>query len=183
MKIIYLDMDDTLVQWTAAACALMGVPYNRRDHDSDIRNLTGTDMDAIWDKIVAEGVNFWASLEPYPWFKELYDICEEYGDVLIATNPAASPRQDEAMAGKILWLERMFGKGFNKYVFTKHKHLLANSNTILVDDFQGNRTKFAKHGGAVVPVYPRQDDPLVDIRNAFGYLKFSRMPEWSAIGD
>lgn len=96
--------------------------------------------EAFWEPL---GVRqFWESLEPYKYYKELYSLCSAYGDVYILTSPINT---GGCYVGKINWLKKHLPE--TKKIFTRYKYLLANDNSILIDDFNKNLGEFKVAGG------------------------------------
>lgn len=153
--IIYLDMDGVLADFVSPTLAL----FNRLDlidsgwpkGEYSLEKVLGITTEQLWWAIDMVGVDFWAQLPIYPWALRLYRALELYGDVYLLSAPSSSPHSH---AGKRLWMQQHFGESFNKYVLTRHKHLLSGENRFLIDDHDLNCSKFASAGGAAV-VFPQ----------------------------
>lgn len=61
--------------------------------------------------------------------------------------------------GKLGWMDRCLpGWLRDQYILTPHKYLLANENTLLIDDYHGNTSDFEEAGGRTILV-PRPWNP------------------------
>lgn len=78
---------------------------------------------------IEDTVEFWVGLRELPWFRELYAGLLDLGEVYFLTAPSSA----NAAKGKILWLQDRFGKNFDRYIITCHKHLLSGTG-VLIDD-------------------------------------------------
>ena len=109
--------------------------------------VMGLDMDSYWGAVVAEGEAFWVNLQEYEWYPELFRSLQNMGDVVFLTSGTYAPW---SLSGKLKWLQKRFGKSFQGYIMTAKKHLLANSSTILIDDYEKNVMTFREYGGNAV---------------------------------
>lgn len=151
--IVFLDMDGVLCQWHEAAIQLMGrkaidkssltapVAYNVHEH-------LGVERQEIDLRINAEGCSWWADLEPTPWFNTLMQ-----GMHFMHVEPvilSSSGRFPWAPSGKLQWLRKRFGTHFADYIFTKHKHLCARPDHILIDDSEQMVKRFRDNSGHAI---------------------------------
>lgn len=103
--------------------------------------VTPTDL---WTKI-AEDQYFWAELKPLPWADELVETLRSF-DLPITVS--TSPSQDPNSAGqKAWWLCSHYPDFARTYLIGPQKHLLAQSNRMLIDDNEVNCHMFKQHGG------------------------------------
>ena len=150
--IIYLDMDGVCVDFASA-----GLRANGFDPDQALQlwqgqalgefhtyKVLGIDRDDYWQAIARQGEDFWVNLEAYPWFSQLYQALTDIGPVFFLSAPTRTP---SCLSGKAKWLQRRFGGTFRDFIFTTHKHLLAQSQTILIDDYEMNINRFRQAGG------------------------------------
>lgn len=141
-----LDMDGVLVDFVSEASRVLGI---------DPASVTGVKMNEIagiteeemWDKIDAEGPDFWANLPEYPWTDELLNSLGTTSDIILSTSPSLSP---SSVYGKRMWMVDKFGWGFTNYMMGSHKHLMAGSGYVLIDDHDKNVDKFREHGGEAI---------------------------------
>jgi 5'(3')-deoxyribonucleotidase len=114
---IYLDLDGVCVDFNRAAIKAHG--YNDDvvldrwaiDHLGEFYpyKVLGIDRDFFWDHLATMGESFWAELEPYPWFEDLYRRLKEVGNVMFCTSSTRAPA---CLAGKLGWLQERFGRPF-----------------------------------------------------------------------
>jgi hypothetical protein len=107
----------------------------------------GIEREAYWQAIASGGEAYWTNLIEYPWFDPLYRALKELAPVIFLSSPSRSP---SCLSGKLRWLQTRFSPYFRDYIFTTHKHLLAGSNRLLIDDDEGNVDKFQAAGGKAV---------------------------------
>lgn len=149
-KIIFIDMDGVVANWIEAACISCGIDINdekvkqllidNRDHIDCL-----VDPDTLWKNIDKDGDNWWYNLEMVSWGKRLYEEMKSISkDVYFLSSP---PRNPDSASGKVRWLQKHFGEKFNNYILTKHKHLCASPNSILIDDTPEKIKEFEEAGG------------------------------------
>ena len=107
--------------------------------------VLGVSREIYWRTLGAQGEAFWAGLEPYPWFEQLYRSLSETAPVIFLT---AATRAPECLSGKLKWLQARFGEAFRDYIITGLKQQLAGPEAILVDDYDGNIDRFCEAGGS-----------------------------------
>ena len=145
MNRIFLDMDGVLVNWHAGVEKVLGIKFTDEQLiERQIECSLGIEPIKFW-KAIDDYDCFWENLEPYPWFSELWKKCSDYCETFILSKPHyLSP---SSSSGKTRWLQRMLGSEFADCVFTKHKYLCANSNSLLIDDHQKMVDEFIAYGG------------------------------------
>lgn len=161
--IVFLDVDEVLVDFIGAACRVHGVSreeMNAYRTDWDIRGPISrclcTDPDFMteaefWEPIDAKGVAFWSELEKFPWADDLVRLVEEEVDEwYLVTSPS---QKSHSSIGKLLWIQTNFGIEFNRLFLCHHKSLLAAPNRVLIDDRISNVTQFRANGGSAI-LYP-----------------------------
>lgn len=158
---IFLDMDEVLVDFIGGACSRWEVQLGDVigcwekgvwGMVPPLGRVLGRELsqEEFWEKI--NGVDFWTGLKPHPWMEELIGTVYQYTkEWYIVTTPSRCPTSYD---GKVRWLKKRFGKQFTSFVLTKHKHLLANRDTILIDDKDATVDAFIKAGGLGI-VFPR----------------------------
>jgi hypothetical protein len=81
----------------------------------------------------------WHNLEPYPWFRAVIDLCQQYADyVEIVTTPNDDPR---CLSGKFSWFSR-FGISLPMWQ-NGRKAALSRPGTLLLDDYDKNVMRFS----------------------------------------
>lgn len=151
---IFLDMDGVISDFTTASLRLHGQPDALSTWpagERDIPKVLKLSRTQYWNVIDAQGSDFWSSLAPYPWFKELVGLVEEFAPMTILTAASLAP---SCLEGKVQWMYRHFpkvkGKVFNRYAISVHKHLLAQPQRVLIDDSSANVEAFRSAGGHAI---------------------------------
>ena len=149
VKTILCDMDGVLSWFGMAAARACGRPDRDGSHPETYHMEADWGLSAkdFWAKIDSKGEVFWSYMLPCPWAEDVWTLCKKYADrVVILTSP---PRAPHAWAGKVAWLQRMFGVEFRDMALVPagHKNLLAKKNTLLLDDHEENCDRFIAAGG------------------------------------
>lgn len=147
---LIMDLDGVFADFTSAACAV---------HDKYATNTSKWNffldwkitVDQFWDKIHAEGDNFYGEMVlPYPWAKELLLEVQKTDEYIIMTSPSSNPY---GYSGKKIWIDKYLQPLVLdpiRLVVGSEKHLLANPNICLVDDYDENIKSFHEAGGFTV---------------------------------
>jgi len=164
--IFLVDMDGVLTDFVDAACRVHGTTFMQLaakwpNGDYNIANILGLRPFEFWEGIDKAGEDFWINLRPTDIKTELLYLLGN-NDKYIATSPSMNP---VCASGKMKWI---IENGFSRhFVITPHKHLMANRDTILIDDADRNVDKFTKAGGhgVLVPrrwnsLYRYEDNPM-----------------------
>lgn len=145
---ILIDMDGVIADFVSPSLKAAAIPLS---HDEcNMWNYFSGFMteDEFWSAI--ESVDgFWDSLKPYEWAYELVEMCRRIAPVYFCSSPA---RHKSCAGAKIHWLrEHGFLKGTDdRFILTRHKHLLANNGTVLIDDGKHNIDAFRGAGGSAI---------------------------------
>lgn len=112
--------------------------------------------DAVFWGRIGDAPGFWSTLSVLPWARDLVShVRAATSDWWIVTSPSQCPR---CIPEKREWLYREFGlDAADRMIPTKHKHLLAQRNVALIDDYDANLDAFAAAEGFVVPVPARHN--------------------------
>ena len=137
-RVVYVDMDDTLVDFRSGVRRLPEVV--RREYESRLDQVPG----------------IYALMDPMPGAIESYlELAESFDTYVLSTAPWANP---SAWSDKRLWVERHLGDAACKrLILTHHKDL--NRGDVLIDDrtthgadrFQGT---FIHFGSEEYPDWP-----------------------------
>lgn len=140
---ICLDIDGVLADWIGGASKLFGIDpeelYQRWPPGADITDVAGISMGEMWKAIDEAGIEFWATLEPYPWARDLWELCKVTAPSVILTSPSQHPT---SLAGKLIWLDHMFGSPFRDYLMGPNKYFCARTGAVLIDDNDKKATRF-----------------------------------------
>ena len=122
--------------------------WSKDDGYHRMADVFGISEHQIWSMIERRGVSFWSTLPQFPWFKDMYEQLSEIGNVVFLSQPSLDPF---CCAGKMRWLQGIFGKQFRNYIFSPLKQLFKQGNSILIDDNEDNINKFGLRSGALFP--------------------------------
>ena len=145
---ILIDMDGPLTQFHQGALQALNALELWKDWPKgqyQIEEYLGIPIKEFWDTI-EKIQNFWFNLQPQPWFKQLIDLLEQYGDFIVCTCPSTAPT---CPTQKIEWMRKHIQSNFNNYMIGGKKYLMAG-NGILIDDFEVNIESFVKAGGQAI---------------------------------
>lgn len=167
IKTVLLDMDGVLVDFMKGAHKYHGIPY---DYEKNYPyRLNDWDFDK---NLPISAKEFWLSLDSWfwdglAWTAEgryiLMQLEAAFGadNIYLCTTPTCNPASAE---GKLVWIAKNLPSYINRYVLTPNKSLLANPETLLVDDSDKNINEFVAKGGKAITIprkwnskYPYQD--------------------------
>jgi 5'(3')-deoxyribonucleotidase len=174
MKNIYLDMDGVCSNFIKSCILANNLNYNETINlwiskykgefsAYKVFNITNNEF---WKNIEKAGEEFWSEMEVYPWFNELYTELSKLGKVIFLTSPSQSPT---SLSGKLKWLHKEFNSGFKDYIITPQKHLLANKDSVLIDDFPQNIESFIGSGGNGI-LFPQFWNSKDDVDDKVKYI-------------
>ncbi len=117
----------------------------------DMAALFGITNTEFWQCVEGHDQYFWDNLPTYSWSKSLYDFLSRFAPVTIASSPSDGAY---CIWGKTKWLKERIDPLITAgdCVFTKKKYLLANKESLLIDDLQKNCDEFIAAGGNAVCV-------------------------------
>lgn len=157
---IFVDLDGVLIDFVTVAMRMCGayVPENEYPENCgwdilkatniirDRKGLTPISKQYFWDGL---DYGFWRSLKCYPGAREFVNTLESYGEVFFATSPTLS---SECVAGKYDWVKDHFPDYRRKLIIATSKHVLADEESVLIDDRDRNCSKFISAGGRAILV-------------------------------
>ena len=164
-RIIFLDMDEVLVDFIGGACQIHGITkeemYLKQPlGEWDITKALRLSQDAFWNPINQAGVDFWLNLQPTPWCDELRNLVFDLEYRVVALHILSSPSFcPTCYDGKTRWLKQKFGYRFTNFVITPHKWLFAGPGRILIDDRAKNCGEFDRAGGKSI-LFPHRGNYL-----------------------
>lgn len=148
-KRVLIDMDGVLTQFVPAVFGLINVKFDEGAYPAgefDIAKVLEIKASAMW-RVIDSELTFWENLNSYPWMAQLILEVEQLGlDWMIATSPSSDPA---SASGKVEWLQNVFGRRFRRFMIGPQKELMANAETLLIDDGDHNINKFHAAGGEV----------------------------------
>ena len=137
MKIL-VDMDGVLVDFYSAACKT----HKRYDHpkgSSYLHKIWGITKEQFWEPL--DNRSWWANLKPTVEFDEIIDQVSSY-TYCVCSSPSGRP---EVAAGKVEWLKKYLPD--TPWILTREKYILADDDTLLIDDSDYQVKSFVKAGG------------------------------------
>jgi len=148
IEFFLLDMDGVLADFVTPSLQATGIPLAHDECQSWNYFAPFMSENEFWRKIDAVD-GFWDSLKPYPWARELVQMCELIAPVYFCSAPA---RHHSCASAKITWLRThgLMGKRDDNFLLTKHKWMAAGPNRVLIDDGEHNIDDFVKHGGKAI---------------------------------
>jgi 5'(3')-deoxyribonucleotidase len=162
---IFLDMDGVIADFIGGLGDIFparrsGLPPS----DWNVHEVLGLSELEMWEAVLERGDGFWANLSPYSWMWRLVDRVSSLSDEwYIATTPQNT---GACVAGKLQWLMSNFGEDFGDYFLGRHKFVLANPKSVLIDDSDYNVEYFREAGGRAI-LFPQpwnSNRELVDTR-------------------
>jgi len=167
-RVIYLDMDGVVVDivkgvadWLRYYCNKDIPNYNQLigrwpRGDYEMSEQFGVPEEEMWWQIERGGVRFWRTLPCYDSPRQFYyNLKDTFARVIFLSTPGGRGQGiADCLAGKMLWLQDIFGLDFKEFIFTSHKEQLARHDAVLIDDSAENCKKFVDAGGHAI-VYPR----------------------------
>jgi 5'(3')-deoxyribonucleotidase len=174
MKIIYLDLDGVCTNFIKPCIEANNLDYEKtvelwkNDYPGVFSafKVLNIDNSTFWKNIEKSGELFWSEMEPYPWFFDLYNRLSQHGKVYFLTSPSQCPN---SLSGKLKWLQSQFNRNFRDYIITPNKELLANRESILIDDYPKNIEKFNSAGGRGI-LFPQFWNSLNVVEDKVSYI-------------
>ncbi len=151
MKILYIDMDNVLVDFPTGIEKYKQQYPDAENKYTNIWNEEKKEHENIWD----EAPNIFSLMQPIPEAIESVKFLSKHFDIyILSTAPWLNP---SAWSDKLLWIQKYFGKDKNsilykRLILTHHKDL--NNGDYLIDDrtkngvenFKGEHIHFGENG-------------------------------------
>lgn len=177
---IFLDMDEVLADFVGGAARVFGIeraeliaawPKGERGCVAAtssilIRRGEPEITEGDWcERVQKAGVRFWLDLEPLPYMDAIFDLVRWYRAKRLIDEwyiLSAPTNFVDSGSGKVKWLQRRLGKAFDRIILTNHKHLLANPDCVLIDDYEKHITDFRRAGGKGI-LFPSHHNSLHEL--------------------
>jgi len=149
---IFIDLDDTLVDFMGQAAILLG--YSGVNTKQDLTRfwtlVSGDQMQTeLWARLNAAGSEWWANLPKLPWADDLLAAANAAcDDVVILTSPGCRSGAEIAAKGKILWSLREYRN--NELILAHKKYMCSSPGAVLVDDWGKFTKPWEQRGGTAV---------------------------------
>jgi len=174
---IFLDVDGVCGDIHLALANLLNMTYEElighcEKGDYNQPYIPDVHDGNIWEHLGPQlSDDFWATLPDLPWFPDLYHLLNRFGPVTFLTSTAGWPA---AASGRVKWVASKFGTGFQDFILTSRKDLLASPDSVLVDDCQDNIDAFRGAGGRAILIPQRwnhgDEGNLVNHKPAKDYI-------------
>lgn len=146
---LWIDLDGVLLDWTEAACQVLGEPTYPDSgvlHRYWLSDELKISMPDVLDRIQSKG-SLWSIAKPTAIFPELVTYLDTtFPDWGILSSGGLNP---ETWAGKLAWVKRYLGNvGAHRLVVTGgRKSNFAHPRAVLVDDHWHNAEHWMQAGG------------------------------------
>lgn len=150
---ICLDMDGVLCDFYRGIARLLNQEARYEAYlagpavkEASDYEVFGINKEAALRLVDDAGEDFWANLEPYPWFKNLHATAETVGEGCSILSSCG--RFSHAHAGKLRWLKRhgLITKDTD-VILSHRKYLHAGRYDVLIDDNPEYLRKWEEAGG------------------------------------
>jgi len=149
---IILDLDGVLADFTSAACAVHGKYGATKINKWNFFKDWGITEREFWAKIKAHGDDFYReSVLPFSWALDLLAAVEQTDEYVIMSTPACG--SPEGYAGKKIWVDKYLQPHVLEpieLIVGGAKHLMAQPDRLLIDDYDKNVENFRKAGGHAI---------------------------------
>lgn len=160
IKTFYFDLDEVLVDFASSFCKAYNLPMETAKDAWSIHTSNGISLDEFYEMLSSLEHSFWANLEIISdgvmllnwidghvktWNKDRDE--SEHKKIYILTSPSSNPG---SYSGKKECVHANFKKHSNNLIIMRDKYLVANKNSLLIDDRQKNIDLFRKHGGKAI---------------------------------
>lgn len=151
-------MDAVIADFLPSALRVLNRKY-RKDNPATIKeyqeygqfsiaDFYGISKEQFWAAVDSDQY-FWINMQPFPWAAQLVGFLNEFAPVTIASSPHTSRI---CIADKVEWLQKHLNIKSEGCMFGARKYLMANPETLLIDDLQSNVDDFISHGGKAICV-------------------------------
>lgn len=154
IKRIFLDMDGVLCNFVDATARLFKTTEEEllRKWEPGVYDIClplGITTEQLWYAIGTNVHTHWPNLKPYPWAKELWELCNKYAPTIILSSPSYDPG---CLSGKNIWLNEHLADGepFRKFLIGPAKEFCAAEEHLLIDDSDAQCEKFKENGGHAI---------------------------------
>jgi FMN phosphatase YigB (HAD superfamily) len=170
--IIFLDMDEVLVDFTGGAAKVFGLTVKEMGEKFG----SWCSGDDFWLRIRDYGERrFWEELEPLPWIAELLSFVRAFDERWMIVSAAKAKGRDgscySAYVGKLRWIQKWFPPEFDRFEIVSNKYLLAREGRLLIDDSKDNCDMFRKMGGEAILFPSRFNEAYMHYSDPLGYLE------------
>ena len=129
---ICCDLDGVLGDFCKSACRLFGKEHIESERKIGcVSDYIGVSINKFWREIDLAGEDFWANIEPYPYFDDIVKLISKYdNNFIVLTSPSKHPT---SYSGKKLWMNKYLKRNEVVCCPAKLKYRFLY-NSILIDD-------------------------------------------------
>ena len=156
IKTILLDLDGVLANCQDALLKILKLENDPVAYrQTDLGSYMGLTKDEFWDKVetACKPDSLFAKLPAFKSANNLIKLCKMYSDNVVICSVVGPHTQ--GFSDKANWIrEHLEDKEIPIMLLSnRHKELLANESTLLIDDFMKNCISFRNAGGMTI-LYP-----------------------------
>lgn len=152
---IYLDMDETIVDWLSGADkALRAAGHPEWNDPSWTKKYSEEEADKIRWAVINANPTFWEDLEFMPDGRRIWNFVKKYKPKILS---ACGTLSGDCKKGKMRWLKRHLGmsnlSGIHLVRRSQKKDYAKDEDgqpTILIDDFAKNCLEYRSAGGYAI---------------------------------
>lgn len=150
---IYLDMDETIVDWMSGANAALRAAGLPEWKDKHWDTLSDDDADEQRWGAVNANPTFWEDLDFMPDGRRIWNFVKKYKPKILS---ACGPTAKDCKRGKMVWLKKHLGLknlgGIHLVRRTDKKKfaVVDDKPTILIDDYLKNCQEYKIAGGIAI---------------------------------
>lgn len=174
---IFLDLDGTVVNFVKGAFQSHNKELPVKVNHNFWKDW-GLSNNQFWS-VIDKDIDFWANLEPMPWFNTMIDIVKDYDpNFYILTAPAL---HENCYFGKRRWVVKHFGLYYDRLIICSDKHLVINGHKdhVLIDDNEKYEKDIDEANFILFPAIQNRLNYLLD--NPMPYLRKELEKRWESV--
>ena len=151
---IYLDMDETIVDWISGANKALKDAGYPSFHDPYWNKYSDEEAENIRWGVINNTPNFWENLDFMPDGKQIWNFVKKYKPKILSA--CGSRAGSICREGKKRWLAKHLGmnnlSGVHLVTRSEKKKyaVIGGKSTILIDDYTKNCTEYRAAGGIAI---------------------------------
>lgn len=168
---IYLDMDETIVDWISGANKALKDAGYPEFHDSYWNKYSEEEAENIRWGVINNTPNFWENLNFMPDGKQIWNFVKKYKPKILSA--CGSRAGTICREGKKRWLSKHLGMNNLSAVHLvtrseKKKYAVVGGEpTILIDDYTKNCTEYKAAGG--IPIQATSGASVISALKKLGF--------------
>lgn len=168
---IYLDMDETIVDWMSGANKALKAAGYPTWQDPYWKKYSDDQADDIRWGVINNTPHFWESLDFMPDGKQIWNFVKKYKPKILSA--CGSKAGTICRDGKKRWLAKHLGMSNLSAIHLvsrsdkKHYAVVDGKPTVLIDDYEKNCTEYKSAGG--IPVQATTGPAVIGALKKLGY--------------